>query len=375
MRGDQRPGAVIPQNPDPPTGGAGATGPTGPTGPQGPAGLTWRGTWDTDETYSAGDAVYYADADPSAPPGGSYIATSSHSDADDPPIVDIGIGDSHAWVPAMGWDVLAQAGATGATGAAGADGATGPTGPTGPAGATGPTGPAGSALARPYPADADDLHVWALTETSGSTFANSGSSSLALTASGSVSVGVPGMWDAALSLWPSTAASAASANTTDDPTSGNVTASIWVYLISSGNSCMFARFARPASPTPWSMPYIAWMLSRDGGVTKFALANGASGYNQISTSTAPEMVVGQWNHVGLTFDGSTLRGYVNGQLAASGAVSGSVYYTSAAPYSVGSDRTSTFDSVRAHYVDARVASVARPASWFREVYLRGLFGT
>lgn len=274
--------------------------------------------------------------------------------------VTVEAGDtSSAYCTGTGWvSIRGQAGPAGATGA------------TGP---TGPTGPAGAALARPYPKDADDLHVWALDEMAGTSFANSGSSSLALTASGSVSVGVPGMWGSALSLWASTTAGAASADTTDDPSTGHVTASIWVWFVSSLNSNIFCRFARPTS-TPWSSPYVAWRISRDSGVTKFSIARAPATYNEISAAGVPEMLVNQWNHVGLSYDGTTLRGYVNGQLAASGSYSGAIDYTTAAPYVVGTDRA-TFTNVTGHYADARVASVARDAAWFRAVYRRGLYGT
>lgn len=280
-----------------------------------------------------------------------------------------------SWLDGVLQGPTGPTGPAGATGASGPSGASGPTGPTGATGPIGPTGPAGSGLARPYPTDLDDLHVWALDEAYGAaSFANSGSSSLVLSPSGTLRAGSAGIYSDALSLYPNTNAYAASANTTDVPGTGSVTASIWVYLVSSSNSCIFAKFARP-SPD-WTSPYVGWLISRNSGVTQFAITVAGS-YNSIpaSSSYAPDMVANQWNHVGLSFDGSTLNAYVNGNLVNTAAIAGSVDYTSNGPYAVGSDRSVVFDSVRAIYADARVASVARTAAWFDAAFKRGLYGT
>lgn len=60
-----------PQGPQGPPGPQGASGPqgiAGPTGPTGPAGLVWRGPWNDDTRYGAGDAVSLL--------GSSFVATS-----------------------------------------------------------------------------------------------------------------------------------------------------------------------------------------------------------------------------------------------------------------------------------------------------------
>ena len=235
---------------------------------------------------------------------------------------------------------------------------------------------------RPYPPDANDLHVWYLNESAGETsFANSGTSSLTLSPSGGIVSGSTGIWSPGVYLSNTTAGTClSSGDTTDDPGGGYVTASIWVYFFANAgeNAVMFVKFANSSG---WSAPYASWRLARYSNATHFSVATGPLGadFHDIGANTAlaPDMVSDQWNHVGLTYDGTKLRGYVNGNLSAESSIAGSVYYPGSpgAQYVVGTDSgRSTLTTVRGVYADARVASVVRPDSWFRDVYRRGLYG-
>lgn len=87
-----------------PTGATGATGPQGIQGVAGPKGLTWKGAWNSSDTYNIDDAVHRN--------GSAWVAIASNSNADPS-------------TSASNWSLLAQKGDVGATGPAGPTGSTG----------------------------------------------------------------------------------------------------------------------------------------------------------------------------------------------------------------------------------------------------------
>jgi collagen triple helix repeat protein len=111
-----------------PKGDTGATGPQGPQGPQGAPGVTFKGPYDSNQTYIANDAVGYQ--------GSTYIATGSTTD--NAPLNSDGTLNSY-------WALVAAKGDTGPQGIQGPKGDTGAIGPQGPQGAQGDTGLQGSA--------------------------------------------------------------------------------------------------------------------------------------------------------------------------------------------------------------------------------------
>ena len=117
-----------------PTGPTGATGPQGPqgnAGPIGPAGLTWRGAWVANASYTKDDAVGYG--------GASWFCLITHSNRSTTPN-----NDTSYWALLANIGAQGPQGPTGATGATGPQGATGAMGPAGPQGVQGPAGAAGA---------------------------------------------------------------------------------------------------------------------------------------------------------------------------------------------------------------------------------------
>jgi hypothetical protein len=227
-------------------------------------------------------------------------------------------------------------------------------------------------LVRPYPIDSSDLHAWKLDESNGaSSFVNSGTSSLILSPHGTVRAGNAGIWSKSVSLYD-TSSYLFSVATTDQPLATSITASIWIYYISSSNSFAFSKMAQPIN---WDNPYASWMILVNGS-TYFAITTANDGWIAMPSSSgfAPDMVVNTWNHVGLTYDGSLLSGYINGNLVKTQSLSGNIVYATNGPYIVGSDGRGSAPSVRAFYADARVTGIVRPESWFSSVYQRGLYG-
>lgn len=242
-------------------------------------------------------------------------------------------------------------------------------------------GVAGGGAARPYPTDANDLHVWSLNEAAGETsFANSGTSALTLSPVGTLTSGSAGIWDSGVLLFESGAAYLTSGDTADQPAS-DITVSVWIRPTNDGN--LFA-FGKQCRSTAWNAPYYAaWMIQRNSSQTYFDVTTLGDGWVTVGASggLAPDVVLNTWNHVGMTYDSVTLRCYVNGNevKAYTLPIGGALVYSDPGPpadgpgpYVIGADRATT--SLLATYADARVASVVRPASWFRDVYRRGLYG-
>lgn len=79
---------------------------------------------------------------------------------------------------------------------------------------------------------------------------------------------------------------------------------------------------------------------------------------------------GVWHHIGLTWDGSTLRGYVDGALAASGACVGTSINWGTGSWSIGNFVGDT-DQFAGWVQDAWWFASTQPASWFASVYRAG----
>lgn len=75
-------------------------------------------------------------------------------------------------------------------------------------------------------------------------------------------------------------------------------------------------------------------------------------------------VAGQWEHLALTFDGTTARLFQNGVMVAEKAVSGSVYYPNQDPLNIGaadgmSDLRGAVDDVRLYGVALQQQDIVR----------------
>jgi len=85
--------------------------------------------------------------------------------------------------------------------------------------------------------------------------------------------------------------------------------------------------------------------------------------------------VGRWCHLGGTWDGTTMNMYINGSLATSAAYTATIdYNTSGSPgqwYVGGIPGTSVNQESSIIVQDIRVANIARPQSYFANIYYNG----
>lgn len=105
-------------------------------------------------------------------------------------------------------------------------------------------------------------------------------------------------------------------------TSNIISFFVWVYPIDNG-VIVTEQGVGGSINTAWHDS----QLEMVNGVVKFGVWSGAGSTSVSSSISTP---FNNWYYLGLTYDGATLRGYVNGQLA------GSVNVTRSAPYSAGS---------------------------------------
>lgn len=103
--------------------------------------------------------------------------------------------------------------------------------------------------------------------------------------------------------------------------------------------------------------------------------SGSDTGNNGLVSTEYTIPLGTWSHIGLTYDGTTVLSYINGNLVSSGSgLPGNIFYSGtpgpwffgAIPSGSGNPEESVIS-----VCDIRVANVVRPLSYFQNIYRQG----
>lgn len=135
----------------------------------------------------------------------------------------------------------------------------------------------------------------------------------------------------------------------------------------------------------WNNAYTApkdvYVLNLNGATGDYcpcSITTGANGSGTIKSYTGA--IVGPfkytWAHIGFTYDGTNLRGYMNGMPGPDTAVTGAIDYNTAGGagriFQFGADPASNVDRVDMHLADWRLYSVKQTDAWFLETYQRGI---
>lgn len=173
-----------------------------------------------------------------------------------------------------------------------------------------------------------------------------------------------------------------------------ITLSFWVYLrsytSSNAQGLVYKEYRDPIlNANGWTSPFKAI------GVTVFSTNNGQDwgGHVAIDSSTQAIFTVtdfpiplGVWSHVGMSYDGTNIRSYLNGcqMIRYSGGVQTNTFPAAALSYTdgthgygdwkiggVSATGSSTKEEPSANIADVRIANVARPLSYFKKVYESG----
>jgi hypothetical protein len=239
--------------------------------------------------------------------------------------------------------------------------------------------------------DANDIIVWAMSDTSMPVVntGTAGSSANLVTAGvNGVSLGAnSGVFGRASYIKPVPNNWLKTANSAGEYVGNQMNLSCWVFLTQYVDFGTIGRVVTKASQrTSWTSPFDdATIRFNITSATNSRLRVGlraASGYHIVegiaSNLKAP---LYQWIHIGFAYNGSSLVAYVNGVplSTVNNSISGNVTWSSVAPGSgpwfVGSHYAIAAVSSRECAIgmvqDIRLATVARPESWWREVYSKG----
>lgn len=156
----------------------------------------------------------------------------------------------------------------------------------------------------------------------------------------------------------------------------NISLSGWVFLRRYTN--YFAEiFNKQYYVDGWSNPFLTFGFqatnTNSGLVDLYITLNGT--LQVISNSSRYPMPVGRWFHLGGTWDGTTLKMYINGTVVSSSNFGGVIdfngnsargkWYAGAVPGS------GTIAAAPIIVQDVRVANIARPQSYFANIYFNG----
>lgn len=159
----------------------------------------------------------------------------------------------------------------------------------------------------------------------------------------------------------------------------NVSLSGWVFLRRYTN--YFAEiFNKQYFLNGWSTPFLSFgfqlVNSNDGQLDCYITIGGVL-QAALRTPTSYIMPLSRWCHIGGTWDGSTMKMYINGTLAVSSPYSGTIDYGAAGNrgqwYVGGIPGTGTNQDPPIIVQDVRIANIARPQSYFANIYYNGMF--
>lgn len=157
----------------------------------------------------------------------------------------------------------------------------------------------------------------------------------------------------------------------------NISLSGWI-LMRRGTTYPAEIFNKQYFLNGWSNPFLTFGFqthtTNDGECDLYITLNGTLQF--VRTPASYVIPIGKWSHIGGTWDGATLKFYINGSLAISSPFSGVIDYGTSGRgqwYVGGIPGTSTNQDPPIIVQDIRVANVARPQSYFANIYHAGVF--
>ena len=120
-------------------------------------------------------------------------------------------------------------------------------------------------------------------------------------------------------------------NATLNLTNNSFTLSAWIYPRTNGGWQMIVN--KPYT-NGHSSPYFDWSMHRETGSGRISAFLGCEGRQRTSNASTP---INTWTHVAVTYDGATLRHYINGVLDRSTAVSCAIRNDNSRRFRVGTN--------------------------------------
>lgn len=165
----------------------------------------------------------------------------------------------------------------------------------------------------------------------------------------------------------------------------NVSISGWIFL-RRGTNFPGEIFNKQYFLNGWSNPFLTFGFqthtTSDGQcdlyITTTATFQGSGTLQTaLRTPSSYPIPIGRWSHIGGTWDGTTLKFYINGVLSTSVNYSNVIDYGTAGNrgewYAGGIPGSTTNQDAPIIVQDVRIANVARPQSYFADIYYNGIF--
>lgn len=251
-----------------------------------------------------------------------------------------------------------------------------------------------------YPTDSNDLVVWTLADATGTSpyYVNTGTTSGCNldTKAGTASIGAPGSGAAIVqgtrgvvtdgSLYVDNAGNngttfafdSSTCTTSVEPPS--ITIEVWIRpMVAFTNTglYLFNKAYRPDGT--FTSPYTAITLGMNqsgNGLLPFynITVAGVQHVLNCQGGVFSQLIAAQWNHVGITFDGTSFitTCYVNGAVAGTQTLVGAIDYGTHGRWSLLSVIDGPDSLSPTYWNDARISNIARPASYFSAEWRAGL---
>ena len=161
--------------------------------------------------------------------------------------------------------------------------------------------------------------------------------------------------------------------------SPNVSISGWIFL-RRGTNFPGEVFNKQYFLNGWSSPFLTFGFqthtTSDGQCDLYVTLDGVL-QTALRTPSSYPIPVGRWSHIGGTWDGTTLKFYINGVFVTSANYTGTIDYGNAGGrgrwYAGGIPGVGTNQDAPIIVQDVRIANVARPQSYFANIYYNGIF--
>jgi len=155
-----------------------------------------------------------------------------------------------------------------------------------------------------------------------------------------------------------------------------VTFSCWLYLRIYANGLTQHYFSKQHTANTWSGVFAQVGLQNrtyTSQSTAFDLFIAPSTGGSIVLDAGNNIPIQTWCHIGLVYDGSFVYGYLNGNLVGQVASTGAINYGNNGPWFFGGPLGSGSVEEGAYSIcDFRIANIARPQSYFQNVYRQGM---
>ena len=240
----------------------------------------------------------------------------------------------------------------------------------------GGTATTGSLVSRFTPIDSYTTLYWNFDESS-APYASTGTSFLNLTAgSGAVLNSRDGVFNSALGIVSSNGVT--STNTSVGEVTNQITVSCWVYPTAYTGYGIFV-LKNYRNDGSWSAPYNAVSIQLDGtndGAWFPTVSAGGSNYNVPISNGPDKIVLNQWQHLAMTYDGTTgiITAYRNGSIVGTRTITAAaaIDWGTHGPWEVGGNTANTSQNAVALIDDVRVEGTVRSASYIMSMYKNGI---